>query len=95
MMGFVITVVFVLVWLLLGRVLFSTSDWGVHRRRDCGGVVHGPYLPPVYLSDRPIPGELRGVPSTARIGGVDMGRYGEFHSRHGGGPATVAPPVPK
>lgn len=61
MMGFVITVVFVAVWLLLGRVLFSTSDWGVHRRRDCGGVVHGPYLPPVYLSDRPIiPGEFEG-----------------------------------
>ncbi len=61
MMGFVITVVFVAAWLLLGRVLFSTSDWGVHRRRDCGGVVHGPYLPPVYLSDRPIiPGELEG-----------------------------------
>ena len=60
MMGFVITVVFVAAWLLLGRVLFSTSDWGVHRRRDCGGVVHGPYLPPVYLSDRPIPGEPEG-----------------------------------
>ena len=57
MMGFVITIVFVAVWLLLGRVLFSISDWGEHRRRDCGGVVHGPYLPPVYLSDRPIPGE--------------------------------------
>lgn len=28
MMGFVITIVFVAVWLLLGRVLFSTSDWG-------------------------------------------------------------------
>lgn len=28
MMGFVITVVFVAAWLLLGRVLFSTSDWG-------------------------------------------------------------------
>ena len=51
MTGFVITVVFVASWLLLGRVLFSTSDWGVPRRRDCGGVVHGPYLPPVYLSD--------------------------------------------
>lgn len=60
MMGFVITIVFVAAWLLLGRVLFSTSDWGVHRRRDCGGVVHGPYLPPVYLSDQPIPGELEG-----------------------------------
>lgn len=28
MMGFVITVAFVAVWLLLGRVLFNTSDWG-------------------------------------------------------------------
>ena len=60
MMGFVITLAFVAVWLLLGRVLFNTSDWGVHRRRDCGGVVHGPYLPPVYLSDLPIPGEPEG-----------------------------------
>lgn len=57
MMGFVITLTFVAVWLLLGRAMFRTSDWGVYRRRDCGGVVHGPYLPPVYLSDRPIPGE--------------------------------------
>ena len=60
MMGFVITIVFVAAWLLLGRVLFSTSDWGVHRRRDCGGVVHGPYLPPVYLSDQPIPEQTEG-----------------------------------
>lgn len=60
MIGFVITLAFVAVWLLLGRVLFNTSDWGVHRRCDCGGVVHGPYLTPVYLSDRPIPGEPEG-----------------------------------
>ena len=28
MIGFVITLAFVAVWLTLGRVLFSTSDWG-------------------------------------------------------------------
>ena len=28
MIGFVITVAFVAVWLLLGRAMFSTSDWG-------------------------------------------------------------------
>lgn len=28
MIGFVITLAFVAAWLLLGRVLFSTSDWG-------------------------------------------------------------------
>lgn len=28
MIGIVITVAFVAVWLLLGRVLFNTSDWG-------------------------------------------------------------------
>lgn len=28
MIGFVITIAFVAVWLLLGRVLFNTSDWG-------------------------------------------------------------------
>lgn len=97
------TVLFVVAVMVLGCVLFSVHDWGRPsgnrgrrtRMRDCGGVVHGPYLPPVYLSDRPIPGELRGVPSTARIGGVDMGKYREFHTGHGGGPATVVPPVPK
>ena len=28
MIGFVITVAFVAVWLLLGRAMFNTSDWG-------------------------------------------------------------------
>lgn len=60
MIGFAITMAFVAAWLLLGRAMFSTRDWGVYRRGERGGVVHGPYLPPVYLSDRPIPGEPEG-----------------------------------
>lgn len=80
------TVLFVVAVMVLGCVLFSVHDWGRPsgnrgRRTRMRGTVGQ--------------GELRGVPSTARIGGVDMGKYREFHTGHGGGPATVAPPVPK
>lgn len=79
------TVLFVVAVMVLGCVLFSVHDWGSPKgiRERC------------TRKRRAGRGELRGVPSTARIGGVDLGRYGEFHSRHGGGPATVAPPIPK
>ena len=48
------TVLFVVAVMVLGCVLFSVHDWGSPsgnrgrrtRMRDCGGVVHGPYLPP-------------------------------------------------
>ena len=80
------TVLFVVAVMVLGCVLFSVHDWG----RPSGNRGRRTRMRGTAGS-----GELRGVPSTARIGGADMGRYGEFHSRHGGGPATVAPPVPK
>lgn len=80
------TVLFVVAVMVLGCVLFSVHDWGSpsgnRGRRTRMRRVAGR-------------GELRGIPSTARIGGVDMGEYGEFHTGQGGGPATVAPPVPK
>jgi hypothetical protein len=69
--------------MVLGCVLFSVHDWGSpsgNRGRKRRALGRG---------------ELRGVPSTARIGGVDMGTYREFRSRHGGGPATMTPPIPK
>ena len=80
------TVLFVVVVMVLGCVLFSVHDWG----RPSGN--RGRCTRMRRVSGQ---GELRGVPSTARIGGVDMGKYREFHTGHGGGPATVAPPVPK
>lgn len=80
------TVLFVVAVMVLGCVLFSVHDWG----RPSGNRGRCTRMRRVSGS-----GELRGVPSTARIGGVDMGKYREFHTGHGGGPATVAPPVPK
>lgn len=80
------TVLFVVAVMVLGCVLFSVHDWG----RPSGN--RGRCTRMRRVSGQ---GELRGVPSTARIGGVDMGKYREFHTGHGGGPATVAPPVPK
>lgn len=80
------TILFAVAVMVLGCVLFSVHDWGSpmgNRRRR------------TRMRRAAGRGELRGVPSTARIGGVDMGKYGEFYSRHGGGPATMAPPVPK
>lgn len=80
------TVLFVVAVMVLGCVLFSVHDWGSPsgNRGRCSHMRR--------TSGR---GELRGVLSTARIGGVDMGKYVEFHSRHGGRPATMAPPVPR
>lgn len=80
------TVLFAVAVMVLGCVLFSVHDWG----RPSGN--RGRRTRMRRVSGR---GELRGVPTTARIGGVDMGRYEELHSRHGGGPATMAPPVPR
>lgn len=82
------TVLFVICMMVLGCVLFSVHDWG----RPKGAP--GQHARMRRLMEH---GELRippGVPSTARIGGVDMGEYAEFHSRHGG-PCTQCPPVPK
>lgn len=76
------TVLFVVAVMVLGCVLFSVHDWG----RPLGNRTR---------MRRAGKGELRGVPSTERIGGVDMGTYREFRSRHGGGPATVSPPIPR
>lgn len=76
------TVLFVVAVMVLGCVLFSVHDWGSPKGNRT-------------RKRRAGQGVLRGVPSTARIGGVDMGTYREFRSRHEGGPATVAPPVPK
>ena len=80
------TVLFVVAMMVLGCVLFSVHDWGrpSGNRGRC-----------IRMRRVPERREQRGVPTTARIGGVDMGRYEEFHSRHGGGPATMAPPVPR
>lgn len=80
------TVLFVVAVMVLGCVLFSVHDWG----RPSGNRGHCTRMRRV-----PERRELRGVPSTARIGGVDMGTYREFRSRHGGGPATMTPPIPR
>lgn len=68
------TVLFVIAVMVLGCVLFSVHDWGSPsgNRGRCS-----------HMRRTLGRGELRGVPSTARIGGVDTGKYGEFHSRHG------------
>lgn len=65
------TVLFVVAVMVLGCVLFSVHDWGrpngnrgrrTHVRGGHGeshsrhGIVHGKYLPPVYLRDRPAVG---------------------------------------
>lgn len=77
------TVLFIVVVMVLGCVLFSVHDWG----RPGGNRGRCTRMRKVAGSG--------GVPSSARIGGVDMEKYGAFHSRHGGGPATVSPPIPR
>ena len=71
------TVLFVIVMMVVGCVLFSVHDWG----RPKG-------TPGQHARMRSLMahGELRippSVPTTARIGRVDTGKYAEFHSRHG------------
>ena len=68
------TILFVIAMMVLGCVLFSVHDWGRPRRglhTHSGGRRRELRISP-------------GVSSTARIGGVDTGKYAEFHSRHGG-----------
>ena len=82
------TILFVVALMVAGCVLFSVHDWGRPRGTP------GQHARMRRLMKR---GELRippSVPSTARMGGVDIGKYAEFHSRHGG-PATRCPPVPR
>lgn len=65
------TVLFVVAMMVLGCVLFSVHDWGrpsgnrgrrTHGRGGHGefhsryGIVHGEYLPPICLRDRPTVG---------------------------------------
>ena len=71
-----LTLLFLLVLTLLGKSLFRVEDWGKPRKpsgkpaKTCSGIVHGKYLPPVYLKGRP-------------INKVDMQAYRDFHERHG------------
>lgn len=80
------TILFVVALMVVGCVFFSVHDWG----RPGGNRSRCPLMR--GTAGR---GELRGVPSTARTGGVATGKYGKFHSRNGGGPATLSPPIPR
>lgn len=67
-----LTLLFLGVLTLLGKSLFRVEDWGKpvkHPRKPYSGIVHGKYLPPVYLRNRP-------------INKVDMQAYRDFHARH-------------
>lgn len=68
MVGGIVTLAFVVLMLLVGGLLFDTSDWG-KPVKPYSGIVHGKYLPPVYLRNRP-------------INKVDMQAYRDFHARH-------------
>lgn len=71
-----LTLLFLGVLTLLGKVLFRVEDWGKPRKPH-SGIVHGEYLPRIYLRKRP-------------IGKVRMGEYRKFHERHGR-PDTKSP----
>jgi len=64
MIGVIITLAFVVLMLLVGGLLFDTNDWG-KLVKPYSGIVHGKYLPPVYLRNRP-------------IGKVNMQAYKDF-----------------
>lgn len=70
-----LTLLFLCVLTLLGKWLFRVEDWGERKKKPVkpvkphSGIVHGKYLPPVYLKGRP-------------IGKVDMQAYRDFHARH-------------
>jgi len=68
MIGGLVTLAFVVLMLLVGGLLFDTNDWG-KPVKPYSGIVHGKYLPPVYLRNRP-------------IGKVNMQAYKDFHARH-------------
>ena len=68
MISGIVTLAFVVLMLLVGGLLFDTSDWG-KPVKPYSGIVHGKYLPPVYLRNRP-------------IGKVKMQAYRDFHARH-------------
>lgn len=68
MIGGIVTLAFVVLMLLAGKLLFDTNDWG-KPVKPYSGIVHGKYLPPVYLKGRP-------------IRKVDMQAYRDFHARH-------------
>lgn len=65
-----LTLLFLLVLTLLGKSLFRVEDWGKPRKPH-SGIVHGEYLPPIYLRKR------------RPVGKVRMGEYRKFHERHG------------
>ena len=68
MIGGIVTLAFVVLMLLVGGLLFDTNDWG-KPVKPYSGIVHGKYLPPVFLRSR-------------GINKVDMEAYRAFHARH-------------